>query len=163
MPKFQSKRPTQMIRLSSRPMYRMEIRDQSNDQPRTSRDIALRHRALHPLQRPLAFEQTRKPSFGYSIFRCRFSKFIPVFQPLGNFSLEAPINGCVELGPCHIIGKVILPRKPLFGAVVISISVTVSQILHQTSPRIEDMHGRHQGARFLRRPSRRFLSHVGGI
>lgn len=65
--------------------------------------------------------------------------------------------------PPHILGKIILPGKPVFRIMVIGIAGTIAQILHHPRRGIQDMGGGHQRAGFPCRFRGGVIGFVGRI
>jgi hypothetical protein len=78
---------------------------------------------------------------------------LEIVQPLAQVALEPAFDRGVE-PPRSCVGKVVLPRKPVLGVVVIGIARAVALILHQLGRRVQDVLGRRQRAGLFAAPAR---------
>ena len=79
----------------------------------------------------------------------------PIVEAFFYFALKTAFEGAVEFLAGHIVGKIILAGKTVFGIMVIAIILAVAHILHHFGRGIEDMPGRIKRAGFLRPPGNR--------
>src|SRR3954468_15790708 len=79
------------------------------------------------------------------------SLLVPPGDALGDLLLEAAVDRLVIGLRLHLLGPVSVARKAALGIVVVAVALAVADVLHQPGRGVEDVLGRHQRARLLRR------------